>query len=137
MSVKSFLPAISWLILSMILLAIPGKDLPHSKFFEIPFFDKYVHFFMFLILTVLFCYPFFYLPAKTAVIKAWFLKIASYAVVYGILMEYVQRFFVQDRSFDVADMAVDALGSLVGLLIAVQAYSKKIGPNRHRGRNQN
>ena len=137
MRFKSFLPGIIWFVVSLVLLALPGDDLPHSKIFNIPFFDKYIHLAMFFILTALFCYPFFYLSEEPAVIKGWFTRVTIYAIVYGILMEYVQKFFVKERSFDLADMFFDALGCLAGLVAATQIYGKKIGPNRNRGRNQN
>lgn len=137
MTFKSFLPGITWFIISVVLLTLPGKDLPHNELFNIPFFDKYVHLTMFFMLTALFCYPFFYFPGDNSIIKSWFIKIAVYVIIYGILMEYVQKFFVNERSFDLADMLFDALGSIAGLISVSSYYSKKIGPNRNRGRNQN
>jgi len=137
MRFKSFLPATIWLLTSIFLLAIPGNDLPHNKFFDIPFFDKYVHFGMFFLLTVLFCYPFFYLDTDESIIKAWFWRISACVIVYGIAMEFVQKFLFNGRSFDLADIVFDSLGSFGGLLLVSAIYKNKIGPNRNRGRNQN
>ncbi len=136
MKIRSFFPGITWFLISVVLLALPGNDLPHSAFFNIPFFDKYVHFTMFFMLTALFCYPFFSWQAAKSEVKRWFVKIAVYVVLYGIAMEFVQKYWVVGRSFDLADILFDALGSFAGL-IAVNYYYKKIGPNRNRGRNQN
>ncbi|MCW3112257.1 MAG: VanZ family protein [Segetibacter sp.] len=132
----AFLPAITWFIVSAVLLAIPGNDLPHNHFFDIPNFDKFVHFIMFLMLTSLFSYP-FSLLTNEVLAKGWFTKITLYAIVYGILMEFVQKYLVYGRSFDVTDILFDTLGSLAGLIIIRKYYDKKIGPNRNRGRNQN
>ncbi|GEO11943.1 VanZ family protein [Segetibacter aerophilus] len=132
-----FLPGIIWFIISAILLALPGSDLPHSDFFDIPFFDKYVHLTMFLLLTAAFCYPFIFSSFSEPVIKSWFLKIVGFAVLYGIAMEFVQKYLVYGRSFDLIDIVFDTLGSLAGLALITLYYSKKIGPNRNRGRNQN
>ena len=137
MRLTSFLPGIIWFIISAVLLALPGDALPHNKLFNIPFFDKYVHFTMFLMLTALFSYPFIFSDADETIVKAWFNKVAMYVILYGILMEFVQKYFVTGRSFDVTDILFDSLGSLAGLLVARKIMSKKIGPNRNRGRNQN
>jgi VanZ family protein len=137
MNLKSFLPATAWLLTSIFLLALPSNDLPHSRFFDIPFFDKYVHFGMFFLLTALFSYPFIFLDTDHSVIKAWFYRVSVYVIGYGILMEFVQKFLNNGRSFDLADIVFDSLGSVAGLLLVSTVYKNKIGPNRNRGRNQN
>jgi VanZ family protein len=137
MKFTSFLPAITWFIISVVLLVIPGNDLPHSKFFDIPYFDKYIHFTMFFLLTTLFCYPLLGFNAVDSIVRSWFLRIAMYVILYGIAMEFVQKYLVKGRSFDVVDIVFDAIGSLVGLMVMNEYFTKKIGPNRNRGRNQN
>ncbi len=52
-------------------------------------------------------------------------------------MEFVQKFFAVQRSFDIIDILFDTLGSLVGMVAIRQYMFKKIGPNENRGRNQN
>lgn len=137
MKFTSFLPGIIWFIISAVLLTLPGNDLPHNGFFDIPFFDKYVHFGMFCMLTVLFCYPFVYSQTGDSAIKKWFTKIAVYIILYGTVMEFVQKYLANGRSFDLVDIVFDSLGSIAGLIIIRKYYGKKIGPNRNRGRNQN
>jgi len=137
MKFTSFLPGIIWFIISAILLTLPGNDLPHNKLFNIPFFDKYVHFTMFFMLTTLFSFPFIFSGEDEAIVKAWFNKIAIYAILYGIAMEFVQKYFTYDRSSDFIDIVFDGLGSITGLLVLRKYSGKKIGPNRNRGRNQN
>jgi VanZ family protein len=92
---------------------------------------------MFFVLTVLFCYPFIFSKGDPIVIKSWFIKIAMWVVVYGIIMEFVQKYLVYGRSFDVTDILFDAVGSVAGLSAVMLFFGKKIGPNRNRGRNQN
>ncbi len=135
MNEKSFIPAFCWFVTSFILLVIPGDDLPHSSFFDIPFFDKYVHLGMFSMLTFLFCYPFVSLPRST--IFRLFTTIAVLVIAYGAAMEFVQKYFVPGRSFDLIDMLVDAVGSVLGLITIRWLYIKKIGPDGNQGRNQN
>src|SRR4051794_7811156 len=136
MTFKSFLPGLIWFIISVVLLVLPNNDLPHTRYFDIPFFDKYVHFTMFFLLTSLFTFPFSFLHTEKAVIKSWFTRITLFVIVYGILMEFVQKFMTIDRSFDLIDILFDGLGSIAGLLTVSFYYNNKIGPNRNRGRNQ-
>jgi VanZ family protein len=137
MRLSSFLPGISWFVLSVILLSLPGDDLPHNDFFNIPFFDKYVHLGMFFILTTLLSYPFIDREKNEATTKKWLNNLLLAAILYGIIMEFVQKYLVYGRSFDVGDIFFDVIGSLIGYIFIRKYYAKKIGPNRNRGRNQN
>ena len=132
-----FVPAVMWFIVTTILLTLPENDLPHSSLFDLPYFDKYVHLVMFFLLTTLFCFPFSTIKTRRSSITAVFVRIALYVILYGIIMEFVQKFFTSTRSFDVVDILFDSVGSLSGLLAIRQYASKKIGPNENRGRNQN
>jgi VanZ family protein len=137
MRIVHFVPAIIWFIASVILLTLPQNDLPHSPMFNLPYFDKYVHTGMFFLLTLLFSYPFSKFSDKTSIVIAAFNKVAVYVILYGIIMEFVQKFFTSGRSFDIIDIVFDALGSFLGLTGIRQYTYKKIGPNENRGRNQN
>jgi VanZ family protein len=59
----------------------------------------------------------FLLPLKQAWNKIAFLKtaitIAGIALLYGIAMEYVQKNFIPNRSFDVGDIIADGIGSFL------------------------
>jgi VanZ family protein len=125
MKFTSFIPAIIWFIISTILLALPGNDLPQSSFFDFPYFDKIVHFTMFFLLTVFFSYPFAILLHDKPAIKSWFISIALYALAYGIVMEFVQKYFVPGRAFEVADIMFDGFGSSAGMLSMMLLLKKK------------
>ena len=56
---------------------------------------------------------------------------------YGIAMEFVQRDFISNRTFDVTDIIADGVGSLIGVLFSTRTLYKKIDPCGNRGRNQN
>jgi VanZ family protein len=133
----NFIPGIIWLIISTILLTIPGSDLPKSPLFDFPFFDKLVHLTMFFLLTSLFCFPVGKAAENITTIKSRFISVALVVLAYGIAMEFVQKFFVAGRSFDVADILFDGLGSFAGMVALTAFIYKKIGPDRNRGRNQN
>lgn len=59
---------------------------------------------------------FFALAFKKKVLQhTWTLPlIAALALGYGIAMEYVQKYCVANRSFDVTDIAADGIGCIIG-----------------------
>lgn len=107
MKIYSFIPGTIWFILVNILLLIPGKDLPNDPFLEMIYFDKWVHIGLFGMLTFLFSYPF--LRAGKYSSKTFF-RIMLICLFYGIAMEYVQKYFTEDRAFDIDDMIADGAG---------------------------
>ena len=117
-----FFPAIAWFIISIILLTLPGNDLPHNSLFDIPNFDKLVHFGMFFLLTTLFSFPFSKLSTKMSTIMSFFYKTAFFVILYGIIMEYVQKYFTFERTFDMMDILFDTIGSIAGL-VAIRQYT--------------
>ena len=66
-----------------------------------------------------------------------FVRLALCGCVYGIAMEFVQKYFVPNRSFEIGDIIADTIGSIAGFMVATKTFSKKIDPCGNRGRNQN
>ena len=118
-----FLPAFIWFSFITVLLVLPGPDIPTGPLFNIPFFDKYVHIFMFALLSFLSGVPF--LKTQMVSIKLFFFISFGY-LLYGIMMEFVQKYWVVGRNFDVMDMVADGIGSFVGYSFLVLMYRKKI-----------
>ena len=137
MRITNFIPAFISFIASVVLLTLPANYLPHTGLFGIANFDKLVHFGMFFMLTVLFCLPFLKSSANISSITSTFNRVVLGVILYGIIMEFVQKYFTLGRSFDLIDILFDGLGTVAGL-VAIRRYSlKKIGPDKNRGRNQN
>ena len=113
---RHWLFAILWGVVVTVLLCIPGNNLPESDLDKIPFFDKYVHVVLFAILTCLWCQAFFNVNNQNSASRIDF-KVATGVTVYGIVMEFVQKYFVVMRSFDIIDILADAVGVLIGALI--------------------
>jgi VanZ family protein len=44
---------------------------------------------------------------------------------YGIIMEFVQKFYIPYRSFDIGDIIADAIGCSLGVLVSIRMYIKK------------
>jgi VanZ family protein len=99
--------AVVWFMFTTVLLVIPGDALPKGPPIDIPFFDKWVHMFLFAVLSWLSC--------GFATGQGDRLKILTAVIVYGIAMEFVQKYFVVNRSFDLADIVADSIGALLGV----------------------
>ena len=54
-----------------------------------------------------------------------FIQVAFYFFLYGIAMEFVQKYFIPNRSFDIGDIIADGVGSIMGLIISLKVYIKK------------
>ncbi|MBS1730332.1 MAG: VanZ family protein [Bacteroidetes bacterium] len=133
-NLRFFLPAIGWLIITTTLLIIPGNDLPKNEFLQLIHFDKWVHIGLFCGLNFLFILG---LIQKGTFSKKTFIICSIACVLYGITMEYVQKYFAFERSFDITDILADTVGVVIGYFVAIYMYNKKIGPCRNRSRNQN
>lgn len=80
---------------------------------------------MFALLTFLWCWVMSKRKSVAVGLKTIFFEIALSAIVFGILMEFVQRYFVPGRSFDIGDMIADAAGALAGYFYSRWKFIKK------------
>ena len=110
----AFIPAALWLAITTFLLVIPGSDLPKDTFLDEIYFDKWVHIGLFSGLTFLTAYPF---VAKNLASLKLLIKIGTGVIIYGVLMEFVQKYLALERSFDGWDILADATGCLFGFLV--------------------
>lgn len=115
--VKKFYPGIAWFFLSLVLVCIPGYDLPKVDKWLIEInFDKLIHVGLFWILAYLFMRPVVNsaLPPK----EKWnrLIKVTLASILWGITTELIQKFFVPGRSFNLTDWAADGLGGIMALL---------------------
>ena len=103
--------ALSWTIIIFILLSIPGSVIPKEPVFVIPQLDKIVHIVLFGGFVWLWCYYYQARPAALQQLIRRFFYIFVAAAVYGIGMEYVQKYFIPLRDFDEADIIADLIGA--------------------------
>ena len=92
---------------------------------KIPMFDKWAHIGIFCIMSFLFCWGIFKCGIFTDNLKRNFVQIGISCLLYGIVMELVQRYFIANRTFDAGDVIADGIGSLAGVLYSFKAYIKK------------
>ncbi|HEY4935198.1 MAG TPA: VanZ family protein [Puia sp.] len=118
------LPALLWTIIVFILLALPGNMLPNENHLAIPNLDKYVHIILFG--SFVFLWSFYY-GAKQEKNNNFYRRsvyILIIACLYGTAMEYVQKYFIPNRYFDIYDIAADVAGAVAGFLIIRLTFSR-------------
>lgn len=119
------IPAILWLVISYILLTLPGSAIPKENWLDKIWADKLVHIGMFAIMVLLWCRAMLRYYQEKEKLTRLFIAIAILASLYGIGMEFVQEYWVSNRSFDTRDMAADTVGAIAGFFFSIRRYIKK------------
>jgi VanZ family protein len=110
------LPAVVWTIVIFILLALPGNMLPDEKRVGIPQLDKYVHLILFGSFVFLWSF-YFHAKGGNRNLQGLFLRIVVIACLYGTAMEFVQKYFIPNRDFDIYDIGADIAGAIGGYIV--------------------
>ena len=112
----TFMKYLIWVIaeiaLVFVLLSLPGSSFKSTT--ELPI-DKIVHVILFGSLAWSFYYFFDHTTIqalKSVRAQAWAM---IFCIVYGIAMEYYQKWYIPSRGFEVKDMIADAAGVLFAL----------------------
>jgi VanZ family protein len=114
---KPYLPALLWLLLVTGASIMPSVQLPK---FELLAPDKFGHAFAYCVLTVLLLRGY---AGATPARPAW--TAAAFSMLWGVLMEYVQFFFLPGRFYEYDDMLANGVGALIGwgLVWMMQKFS--------------
>lgn len=120
MKISRFLPAVSWFILSFILLTLPGSTVPKYPWLATIQADKWVHIGLFGMLCLLSMLPFRVSNYNNQQRKKWFLFITLGGVLFGILMEFVQTNWIINRSFEYGDILADTVGCSLAYYISLR-----------------
>ena len=110
--------AVSWTAIVLILLSLPGSVFPNESHFRIPNFDKIVHIGLFGDLVFFWC---LYINTKKFPLQKLlilFFYVFCIGCFIGIIMEYVQKYFIPFRDFDTADMVADMIGAGIAYGVA-------------------
>ncbi|MBQ9214079.1 MAG: VanZ family protein [Bacteroidales bacterium] len=102
---KKYKLSIIWALIMLLATTMkPSDEMPK---FEIPYFDKIVHFGIFGVLGFLISYE----------KRSSYYNTLILCALYGVAIEIIQS-FLPWRSFEWADMLADTLGALAGILVA-------------------
>lgn len=115
LSFKNFIPGIAWFFIVLFLMCLPGSDVPTIGWLDKIYFDKWVHIGCFAFLVILFCWPVNTSSFTKIQRLRYFIKIAIAASVWGLTTEFIQKFFVAGRDFDVFDWIADTAGAIIAL----------------------
>jgi VanZ family protein len=110
--------ALLWFVIMCVLFFLPGSDLPKEKWLDKIFFDKWVHIGLFAVLIFLVR---FNLPFDHPVFN-YLLLLMAFS--YGLSVEFIQKYWVPNRSFDLWDVAADMTGAFAGLWYWLTLYKK-------------
>lgn len=124
--IQKFIPAIIWFFILLILLMLPGKNLPETnEWLNKIFFDKWIHAGLFGMLALLFIAPVMSAPQTFHSTWAITLIIVIAISLWGLTTEFLQHAFVSGRSFDIYDWMADTVGALLAVWVSKQYFLNK------------
>lgn len=113
--IRYYLPALGWIILILFLCTMPASSIPKTTLFDRLHMDKIVHFFLFGGTVLLLAYGYYRQKGRIGNLTLFFL--ALFVTMYGLAIEFIQRYFTANRSFEMWDVVADGAGALGGALI--------------------
>src|SRR5688572_1267847 len=120
---KKFIPGIAWFFLLLILLCLPGEDLPlipgWMNFIQV---DKLAHIFFFAVLIILFLAPVLCSEKSKGKKQGYQVIILIATILWGFVSEFIQEQFAEGRFFDIYDFTADTIGAVTGYFFAQHFY---------------
>lgn len=113
--IRYYLPAMGWIILILFLCTLPGSAIPGMSVFDKLHVDKIVHFVLFGGTVLLLAYG--YYKQKGAISGLALFSLVVVVTLYGLAIEFIQKYLVANRSFDMYDLLADGLGAVAGALV--------------------
>jgi len=91
---------------------MPGSTLPETRgLFSIPYLDKIIHTIIFAIFVAVWCYYFSKKSFSPQKLRVVFFYVFLFAAFNGISVEFIQKYYIPNRSFDEVDIIADLLGA--------------------------
>lgn len=119
-SFKKFLPGIAWFFIVGILTLMPGKDVPEVGWLNIPHLDKLVHVVMFGGLTLFFSLPFLKSTFPQHRKITIFIRISLCMILWGLIIEIIQKLFIPGRGFEWLDVIADTVGVVIAYWLCIK-----------------
>jgi len=123
-----FLPGIAWFLFVLILICLPGESIPDIGWANFIDFDKLVHAGLFGGIVFLFCLPFRKASLDRHDKINLFIKITIATCVWGIITEFIQKFFIPGRQFDLLDWAADSAGAIIAFFVCKRLFGPAATP---------
>jgi VanZ family protein len=107
--------ATGWTVMVTILLCLPGSAFPSEDWFNKYYVDKIVHAFLFGVLVA--GYVLFIRHSNLSDKKQLALWVTVCACLFGLLMEFVQKYYIPHRAFEMLDFAADSTGAVLAYFL--------------------
>lgn len=117
-----FWPGIVWFLVVLVLICLPGDDVPETPWSAVPDFDKLVHAGLFGGIVFWFSMPFKKASLQRQQKINLYLKLTIATVVWGITTEFIQKYFVPGRQFDLLDWAADSTGAIIAFFVCKKFF---------------
>ncbi len=108
--ITKYIKSILWSIVIIVLCFTPG-DRFSGVGPDIPYFDKFVHFIFFFVLSFILQYE-----AKNVINLKHCLLILLYAVILGGFIELIQEYLISGRSGEIFDLEADVIGAVMAFV---------------------
>jgi VanZ family protein len=115
-----------WTILTIGLLCLPGSAIPGFGLFGVKHLDKIAHIILFG--GIVFSWAAFVFSRQGLVHNRLItiVLITAGSVTLGIIMEYIQLYFIPNRQFDTGDIWANLVGSVLALGLSLRMRRKLI-----------
>lgn len=105
-----------WAIFILIVCLLPSDDFQKIKFINIPFLDKYVHFTLYFIFSLLLISENNRLKHRGSVTMTAMVIAALISIFYGGFIELLQLFLTSTRSAELSDFILNFFGFVVAAI---------------------
>ncbi|MDI3320269.1 VanZ family protein [Pinibacter soli] len=113
-----------WTLMIQVLLCLPGSAIPQSSWLDAIHIDKIVHVILFGGLVVTWALFLNRNRFFSNQLTKFLLILFLFSTANGILLEFVQKYYIPNRSFDLYDIMADACGAAAGFLFSFIYFSK-------------
>jgi hypothetical protein len=103
---------VSWTLLTVILLCLPGSTIPNEGLFDTEGIDKVVHFILFGGIVFLWAFHLYFRRGEKLQWRRIIVLLTVLSIALGIGLEFLQLYYIPNRSFDGMDIMADSTGAL-------------------------
>lgn len=102
---------------------MPGSAIPSVGIYGLSNIDKLVHFILFGVIAITWMT---YTSARSPLRwRQWIIIFCLFSIVLGIVLEFVQLYYIPNRDFDTWDIVADTAGAVVFSILFFNAERRK------------
>lgn len=104
---------LAWTVVTIILLCLPGSAIPSTGVFSTKGIDKVVHIILFGGIVLLWAFHLYYRRNDKQKWQMIIVLLTLFSIGLGTGLEFLQRDYIPNRSFDGFDMIADSTGAIL------------------------